>query len=130
VPRALRADAQRNVGSLLKAAKAVFAAVGVDAPAKEIANLMKFHDWRQSAEKRGSPQALGRPRDPYHDGLGARRQMAFSPMRSSSAPPAENPGSADARLRGSCGASHAAGPQGWLMDRLWSSAGPPSSVSR
>jgi hypothetical protein len=80
VPRALRADAQRNVGSLLKAAKAVFVAAGVDAPATEIANLMKFHDWRQSAEKRGSPQALGRPRDPYHDGLSARpnRVLAYA----------------------------------------------------
>jgi AcrR family transcriptional regulator len=39
VPRALRADAQRNIGSLLEAAKAVFATAGVDAPAKEIADL-------------------------------------------------------------------------------------------
>ena len=38
-PRPLRADAQRNLGSLLEAAKAVFAAAGVDAPAKEIADL-------------------------------------------------------------------------------------------
>ncbi|HTX84716.1 MAG TPA: TetR/AcrR family transcriptional regulator [Streptosporangiaceae bacterium] len=38
-PRALRADAQRNIGSLLEAAKAVFATAGVDAPAKEIADL-------------------------------------------------------------------------------------------
>ena len=38
-PRRLRADAQRNVGSLLDAAKATFAAAGVDAPAKEIADL-------------------------------------------------------------------------------------------
>jgi AcrR family transcriptional regulator len=38
-PRPLRADAQRNVGSLLEAAKAVFATSGVDAPAKEIADL-------------------------------------------------------------------------------------------
>ena len=38
-PRALRADAQRNAGSLLEAAKAVFATAGVDAPAKEIADL-------------------------------------------------------------------------------------------
>jgi AcrR family transcriptional regulator len=38
-PRALRADAQRNIGSLLEAAKAVFATTGVDAPAKEIADL-------------------------------------------------------------------------------------------
>jgi AcrR family transcriptional regulator len=37
-PRRLRADAQRNVGSLLAAAKAVFATSGVDAPAKEIAD--------------------------------------------------------------------------------------------
>jgi AcrR family transcriptional regulator len=36
--RRLRADAQRNVGSLLAAAKAVFATSGVDAPAKEIAD--------------------------------------------------------------------------------------------
>ena len=35
-PRRVRADAQRNIGSLLEAAKAVFAASGVDAPAKEI----------------------------------------------------------------------------------------------
>jgi AcrR family transcriptional regulator len=34
-----RADAQRNTGSLLEAAKAVFASSGVDAPAKEIADL-------------------------------------------------------------------------------------------
>ena len=38
-PRALRADAQRNIGSLLEAAKAVFGTAGVDAPAKEIADL-------------------------------------------------------------------------------------------
>jgi AcrR family transcriptional regulator len=38
-PRRLRADAQRNVGSLLEAAKAVFGSSGVDAPAKEIADL-------------------------------------------------------------------------------------------
>jgi AcrR family transcriptional regulator len=37
--RALRADAQRNVGALLEAARAVFATAGVDAPAKEIADL-------------------------------------------------------------------------------------------
>lgn len=37
--RRLRADAQRNVDSLLEAAKAVFATSGVDAPAKEIADL-------------------------------------------------------------------------------------------
>src|ERR1700761_3648423 len=39
VPRRLRADAQRNIDSLLEAAKKVFAASGVDAPAKEIADL-------------------------------------------------------------------------------------------
>ena len=38
-PRQLRADAQRNVGALLEAAKAVFVSTGVDAPAKEIADL-------------------------------------------------------------------------------------------
>ena len=38
-PRRLRADAQRNIGSLLEAAKAVFGTSGVDAPAKEIADL-------------------------------------------------------------------------------------------
>jgi AcrR family transcriptional regulator len=38
-PRALRADAQRNVGALLEAAKSVFATAGVDAPAKQIADL-------------------------------------------------------------------------------------------
>jgi AcrR family transcriptional regulator len=37
--RRLRADAQRNIGSLLEAAKTVFATAGVDAPAKEIADL-------------------------------------------------------------------------------------------
>lgn len=37
--RRLRADAQRNIGSLLEAAKAVFGTSGVDAPAKEIAGL-------------------------------------------------------------------------------------------
>jgi AcrR family transcriptional regulator len=37
--RRLRADAQRNIGSLLEAAKAVFGTSGVDAPAKEIADL-------------------------------------------------------------------------------------------
>ncbi len=39
VPRRLRADAQRNIESLLEAAKATFATSGVDAPAKEIADL-------------------------------------------------------------------------------------------
>jgi AcrR family transcriptional regulator len=38
-PRRLRVDAQRNIDSLLEAAKAVFATSGVDAPAKEIADL-------------------------------------------------------------------------------------------
>ena len=38
-PRRLRADAQRNVDSLLDAAKAVFATSGVDAPPKVIADL-------------------------------------------------------------------------------------------
>jgi AcrR family transcriptional regulator len=38
-PRRLRADAQRNIDSLLEAAKAVFASSGVDAPAKQIADL-------------------------------------------------------------------------------------------
>jgi AcrR family transcriptional regulator len=38
-PRRLRADAQRNAESLLEAAKTVFATSGVDAPAKEIADL-------------------------------------------------------------------------------------------
>jgi AcrR family transcriptional regulator len=38
-PRRLRADAQRNVESLLEAAKTVFSTSGVDAPAKEIADL-------------------------------------------------------------------------------------------
>ncbi len=38
-PRRLRAAAQRNAGSLLAAAKAVFGTSGVDAPAKEIADL-------------------------------------------------------------------------------------------
>ena len=37
--RRLRADAQRNIGSLLEAAKAVFGTSGVDAPAKQIADL-------------------------------------------------------------------------------------------
>jgi AcrR family transcriptional regulator len=37
-PRRLRADAQRNIDSLLEASKAVFATSGVDAPAKEIAD--------------------------------------------------------------------------------------------
>lgn len=38
-PRRQRADAQRNVDSLLEAAKAVFGTSGVDAPAKEITDL-------------------------------------------------------------------------------------------
>ena len=38
-PRRLRADAQRNIDSLLEAAKGVFGTSGVDAPAKEIADL-------------------------------------------------------------------------------------------
>ena len=38
-PRRLRADAQRNIDSLLAAAKDVFGTSGVDAPAKEIADL-------------------------------------------------------------------------------------------
>jgi AcrR family transcriptional regulator len=37
-PRRLRADAQRNIDSLLEAAKSVFGTSGVDAPAKEIAD--------------------------------------------------------------------------------------------
>jgi AcrR family transcriptional regulator len=38
-PRRLRVDAQRNIDSLLEAAKSVFGTSGVDAPAKEIADL-------------------------------------------------------------------------------------------
>jgi len=38
-PRRLRADAQRNAEALLEAAKTVFGTSGVDAPAKEIADL-------------------------------------------------------------------------------------------
>lgn len=38
-PRRLRADALRNIDAVLEAAKAVFATAGVDAPAKEIADL-------------------------------------------------------------------------------------------
>ncbi len=38
-PRRLRADAQRNIDSLLEAAKTAFGTSGVDAPAKEIADL-------------------------------------------------------------------------------------------
>ncbi len=38
-PRRLRADAQRNIDSLLEAAKTTFATSGVDAPAKEIVDL-------------------------------------------------------------------------------------------
>ena len=37
-PHRLRADAQRNIDSLLQAAKTVFVTSGVDAPAKEIAD--------------------------------------------------------------------------------------------
>jgi AcrR family transcriptional regulator len=36
-PRAVRADAQRNIDALLEAAKAVFVTSGVDAPVREIA---------------------------------------------------------------------------------------------
>ena len=38
-PRRLRADAQRNIDALLEAAKTVFGTSGVDAPAKQIADL-------------------------------------------------------------------------------------------
>jgi AcrR family transcriptional regulator len=38
-PRRRRADAQRNLDSLLEAARSAFATSGVDAPAKEIADL-------------------------------------------------------------------------------------------
>lgn len=38
-PRRMRADAQRNVDALIKAARTVFDTSGVDAPAKEIADL-------------------------------------------------------------------------------------------
>jgi AcrR family transcriptional regulator len=37
--RRLRADAQRNLDSLLQAAKSIFGTAGVDAPAKQIADL-------------------------------------------------------------------------------------------
>ncbi len=39
MPRRRRADAQRNIDSLLDAAKTVFGSSGVDAPAKEITDL-------------------------------------------------------------------------------------------
>jgi len=38
-PHRRRADAQRNVGALIEAARSVFDTTGVDAPAKEIADL-------------------------------------------------------------------------------------------
>ncbi|QIQ04109.1 TetR/AcrR family transcriptional regulator [Streptomyces liangshanensis] len=38
-PRRIRADAQRNVDALIKAARTVFDTSGVDAPAKEIGDL-------------------------------------------------------------------------------------------
>lgn len=38
-PRQLRADAQRNIGALLEAANTIFRSTGVDAPAKQIADL-------------------------------------------------------------------------------------------
>jgi AcrR family transcriptional regulator len=38
-PRQRRADARRNVGALIEAARTVFAVSGVDAPAKEITDL-------------------------------------------------------------------------------------------
>jgi AcrR family transcriptional regulator len=38
-PRRIRADAQRNVDALIKAARTVFDASGVETPAKEIADL-------------------------------------------------------------------------------------------
>lgn len=38
-PRRIRADAQRNVDALIRAARTVFDRSGVDAPAKEIADL-------------------------------------------------------------------------------------------
>ena len=38
-PRPRRADAQRNVGALIEAARTVFATSGVGAPAKEITDL-------------------------------------------------------------------------------------------
>jgi AcrR family transcriptional regulator len=38
-PRRLRVDAQRNLDTLVEAAKTVFGTTGVDAPAKEIADL-------------------------------------------------------------------------------------------
>jgi AcrR family transcriptional regulator len=38
-PRRLRSDAQRNIDSLLEAAKTAFGTSGVDAPAKEIADI-------------------------------------------------------------------------------------------
>ena len=38
-PRRQRSDAKRNAVALLEAAKTVFAASGVDAPAKEITDL-------------------------------------------------------------------------------------------
>lgn len=38
-PRRMRADAQRNVDALIKAARTVFDTSGVDAPAKQIADL-------------------------------------------------------------------------------------------
>jgi AcrR family transcriptional regulator len=40
-PRPVRADVQRNLDALLKAAMAVFAASGVDAPVREIADAAK-----------------------------------------------------------------------------------------
>ena len=40
-PRRLRADAQRNVDSLLEAAKNVFTTSGVDAPAKQITDIAR-----------------------------------------------------------------------------------------
>ena len=59
-PRRLRADAQRNIGSLLAAAKAVFGTSGVDAPAKEIADLAGAESGRCTGTSR-SARTWSRP---------------------------------------------------------------------
>ena len=51
--RHMRADAQRNIESLLQAAMAVFATSGVDAPVREIAEKALAH-----AEREGDPGAI------------------------------------------------------------------------
>jgi AcrR family transcriptional regulator len=74
----MRADAQRNVGALLQAARKVFATSGVDAPAKEIADLAGVG---VGTLYRHFPQRSDLVKAVVEDGIDARADAALAAAR-------------------------------------------------